>query len=59
MNPKAATVDKVVSIVICVIVLVAVGSVLIYGANEPVVNVFEDSTQIKGIWGNCCFFRDS
>ena len=58
MNPKAATVGKIVSIVIAMIVLVAVGSVLVYGANEPVVNVSDDSLQIKGMYGVTVAFSE-
>jgi hypothetical protein len=58
MNPKAATVGKIVSIVIAVIVLVAIGGVLIYGANEPVVNVLDNSIQIKGMYGVTVAFSE-
>jgi len=54
---KANTIG-IIGIIITVIVLIAVSAVLIYGAKEPMVTVFDNSVQIKAMYGLTIDFSD-
>ena len=49
---------KLLTIAISVIVLISVGGVLYYGTAAPVVEIFEDSLQIKAMYGVTIDFSD-
>jgi hypothetical protein len=55
---KTNTKIGIIGIIIIVVVLVAVGSVLIYGAQEPEVVVFDNRVQIKAMYGLTIDFSD-
>lgn len=50
LSIKRDTIAKI-GIIIAVIVIITVGVVLIYGAQEPRVTVFDNSVQIKAMYG--------
>ncbi|MDR0373340.1 MAG: DUF3784 domain-containing protein [Nitrososphaerota archaeon] len=50
--------NKIILIGFSIIVLLAISGTLLYGAKEPTVNVFEDSIQIKAMYGLDIDFSD-
>jgi len=55
---KTNTKIGIISIIITITVLIAVSTILIYSAKEPEVIIFEDSIQIKAMYGLTINFSD-
>jgi hypothetical protein len=58
INTTNTKIGIIIGIVITVVVLVAVGAVVIYGAKEPEVVVFDNRVQIKAMYGLTIDFSD-